>query len=36
MDFTMSELEAGRGGVAAAPDTDASGWLHGQQRIANP
>ncbi len=30
MDFTLGELEAGRGGVTAAPDTDASGWLQGQ------
>ncbi len=34
MDFSLSELEAGRGGVTAAPDTDASAFLAGQQQRA--
>ena len=32
MDFSLQELEAGRGGVASAPDTDTSAFLAAQQR----
>jgi hypothetical protein len=32
MDFTLEELEAGRGGVTAAPDTDTAAFLAAQQR----
>ncbi len=34
MDFALEELEAGRGGVAAAPDTDTSAFL-AQDRAGN-
>ena len=35
MDFTLEELEAGRGGVATAPDTDTSAFLAAQQQQRN-
>ena len=35
MDFSLDELEAGRGGVAAPPDTDARAFLAAQSRAAN-
>jgi hypothetical protein len=34
MDFALEELEAGRGGMAAAPDTDTSALL-AQDRASN-
>jgi hypothetical protein len=33
MDFSLDELEAGRGGVTAPPDTDVAAFLQAQQRV---